>query len=727
MLARLRYFGGNLARSGWRRVQAKVRAIKNPVIGVLDVPVTAAVVDGQLEVAGWASAGPKPLRSVEVWLDQISLGTAEYGLERLDVLAARPWLSSPYCGFCGQFEFDVATVGFGTHTLHVYLTDERDHILELQREISVKLPVPAEPVFSYQAWIAQNEPSAAELTSQREAATQLSYQPLISLITPVYNPPVAVLQAMLDSVLAQTYPHWELCLADASADPEIRQLLAEYIERDKRIKLSLLAENAGIVGNSNAALNLAEGDFIGLLDHDDTLSPNALYEVVLALNVKSHLDFLYSDHDLLSEDGSQRHSPLFKPDWSPAIMLSANYLTHLTVIRRSIVTTLGGFQPATEGAQDWDLFWRVLEQLAPDHIQHIPKVLYHWRESAGSTASDIYRKPLAPLNGLHVIEEHLRRVGISQPRAYYDPAGPIRVSWPLKEFPLVSIIIPTKDKPELIQACVRSVLQKTSYSNFELIVVDTGSTDPAVAEFYEQMATQSRVKLLRYELPFNYSAVNNWAVAYCTGEVLVFLNNDTEVIAPDWLDEIVRWTQLPEIGLVGAKLLKRDDTIQHAGVVVGMGGLAGHIFAGLPEGVNTPFGRAEWYRDYLAVTAACLGVRRHVFEELGGFDEAFKLNGSDVALGLKARQRGYRVLYNPFVRLYHIESATHGGHNVPANDYQLSLAQYRPWLESGDPFFNSNLSYQHTVPTLHQASEPSPLEMSQQYSDKHEEGAASPN
>jgi glycosyltransferase involved in cell wall biosynthesis len=548
----------------------------------------------------------------------------------------------------------------------------------------------------YYKWITENEPSANELDEQRQKAAELAYCPLISIIMPVYNPAPEVLAAAIASVQSQTYDRWELCVADASTTGEVSKLLEEASHHDERIRVRFLAHNGGITANSNAALELARGEFCAFLDHDDTLAPSALFEVAQALNSNNRLDLIYSDLDLLSEDGGQRFDPLFKPDWSPEIILSANYLTHLTVIRTALIRELGSFAPGTEGAQDWDLFLRLVEKT--EQIHHIPKVLYHWRQSSGSTAGNIYNKPEVPQTQLRVIEAHLKRRGIDG-KAFFDKSGFIRVSWPIAGNPKVSIIIPTKDKLELLGPCLQSILDKTSYSNYEVLVVDTGSTSPEVASYYQELAAEPRVKILKYEWPFNYSAVNNWAAKQSEGELLLFLNNDTEVIGPDWLEEMVRWGQRPEVGLVGAKLLKPDGAIQHAGVIVGLGGYAGHIFAGMPEGCNTIFGYTEWYRDFSAVTAACMLVRRALFEELGGFEEAFKLNGSDVDLGLRARAKGYRVIFNPFARLYHLESATHQG-QVPFSDYRLSQERYRPLLESGDPYFNPNLSYNKAVPSF---------------------------
>ena len=561
LILRERLSGGRAYWSWWRQ----------PLTGALDGPVQGATIAGSVEVYGWVVARRAAIRRVEVWLDEKLVGLAERGLERLDVTRSYPWLKQPNCGFSLKVEAEP-----GAYRLTVRAIDERGRQRDWQRHLIVAARPEVSTEYTYADWITDHEPTAGELAEQREKAEDLAYRPRFSLITPVYNPPLSVLEAMLASVQAQTYPDWELCLVDGdSTDPAVAALLERWATQDERVKVTRLSHNAGIVGNSNQALEQATGEWCGLLDHDDTLASNALYEVALLLNERPELDFIYSDHDLLSEDGQTRHSPLFKPDFSPEIMLSANYMTHLTVIRRSLIEKVGRFAPGTDGAQDWDLFWRVLEQTEAGRVAHIPKVLYHWRESATSTATDIYRKPTAPLNQLHAIENHLHRSGQPHSHAFFDE-GLIRVSWPVVGQPLASIIVPTKDKPELIAACVRSVLSRTSYPHFELLIVDTGSTDPAVFDFYRSLEGQPRLKILHYTEPFNYSAVNNWAARQADGDILVFLNNDTEVIGSDWLEELVRWAQLPAIGAVGAQLLKPDGTLQHAGVIVGMGGWAGH-------------------------------------------------------------------------------------------------------------------------------------------------------
>lgn len=708
----------NRVTSGLKKLQNLPVILKDFWRGALDLPQAGSEISGILQITGWAVSDLAPVTRVEVYLAGSLLGEAKYGLERHDVIAARPWQQLITCGYRGEFKLNSKEFEPGLKTLQIAIIDAKGNRQEFQREVKLVVPAlnPAEisdAPLSYEEWIVQNEPTLQNLQQQRARSRQLIYQPLISIITPVYNPPMVVLQAMLDSVRNQTYHNWELCLVDGgSTDPTISQLLTAIASQDNRIHLKLTEQNSGIIGNSKQALELAQGEFYTTLDHDDVLAPDALYEIALALNDNQALDFIYSDHDLLSEDGAKRFDPLFKPDWSPEILLSANYLVHLAVIRATVFQEVGGFQEGLEGVQDLDLFFRVVEKT--QRIHHIPRVLYHWRVSAISTASSIYHKPQTPLNQLKAVEAHLKRQGLPEAEAFFDQSGFLRVSWLVTGNPKVSIIIPTKDKPDLIITCVKSVLEKTTYQNFEVVVVDTGSTDPRVFEFYQTLEQVERVKLLDYSQPFNYSAVNNWAVEHCQGEVLLFLNNDTEIIGGDWLEEMLIWAQRPEIGAVGAKLLKPDGTIQHAGVIVGLGGFANHIFAGLPEASNTLFGLTEWYRNYSAVTAACMMIRREVFEAVGGFDEAFRLNGSDVSLCLRLTEAGFRVVYNPFAKLYHLEGATHLGKNIPT-DYLLSRESYLPLLEAGDPYFNPNLSYYNLIPSFKKHHEKRPIETVDQF------------
>ncbi len=573
------------------------------------------------------------------------------------------------------------------------------HVVRRAARRSSSLPSSTDMDRLYAEWIRWNEPGTEDLRRQRAQIAELPRQPLISIVTPVYNPYPAHLTEMLRSVREQTYPHWELCVADGnSSDPTIRRILEQAMSEDDRIRVRFLDANRGIAENTNAALAMARGEFIAFLDHDDTLAPFALYEVAAAVNRVPAVDMLYSDHDLLSEGGEKRFSPLFKPDWSPEIMLSANYITHLTVIRKSRIEQVGYLRSAFDGAQDWDLFLRVAERSGS--IVHIPAVLYHWRDTVGSTAGDIHRKQYAPKAQLRAIREHLQRQGMLAPDAFFTSSGFIRVRWHLKAKPRISIIIPSNGANTLLRRCVESIREKTRYPDYEVVIVNNGEKTPEQFAYYAHLSRDARFRVIHDgRKPFNYSAVNNRGAASATGEVLVFLNNDTVVLSEDWLDEFAMWTERPSIGVVGAKLLLPDRTIQHAGVIVGLTGFAGHVFAGLPEGQGTIFGFPEWYRNYLALTAACFAVRRGIFERLGGFNENLALCGNDVDLCLRVREAGYRNVYNPFIRLMHEESATRDG-PIPDDDYRESYRCYHPFLERGDPYYNKNLSLWNLVPTL---------------------------
>ena len=561
---------------------------------------------------------------------------------------------------------------------------------------------------AYLDWIRQNEPDSSRLTRQSDEAAGLAYTPFISILVPVYNPPLPILEQTIRSAMGQTYPYWELCLVDGgSSSPGVRDLLARFAGLDKRIHLDFLDENQGISGNSNCALAMAQGEFAAFLDQDDLLAPFALFEVAQALNQNRALDLLYSDHDLLEYDTSRRKEPLFKPDWSPEVMLSANYITHLTIIRTSLARTVGGFNPEMDGAQDWDLFLKISEQTA--NIAHIPKILYHWRDSQTSTASNIWAKDYAPPAQLRAIQAHLTRLGLRGVQTFFDPSGYIRVRWKFDRRKKVSIIIPSNGASPILERCIDSILKVTDYPNFEIIIVNNGTQRPEEIPYYREISAGGQVSVIHDDRPFNYSAVNNFGARHAGGEILLFLNNDTEIIAQDWLDELVMWTERDQIGIVGAKLLRPDSSIQHAGVIIGMTGFAGHIFGGQPEFQWTNFGLAEWYRDYKAVTAACMIIRRELFEQIGGFDETFILCGSDVEICLRAANAGRRIVYNPFARLRHLEGATRAG-EVPAQDFRVSYGHYLPILKSGDPYFNPNLSYWQLSPSLMAATEQTPLD-----------------
>lgn len=556
------------------------------------------------------------------------------------------------------------------------------------------------PPYSYAEWIVDHEPDAAALANQRVQRAQLPYVPLFSIITPVYNPPVDVLREAIQSVTAQSYENWQLILVDGASDRAgIHQLLEQQAQSDARIQVVHLEENRGISANSNVALELAEGEFVSLLDHDDLLAPNALFEVAALLNappqIGNAVDVIYFDEDKISADGSDRRSPWFKPDFAPDTLLSNNILMHC-VIRRTLLQQIGGFDSAMDGAQDWDVALRLSE--VTDKILHIPKVLYHWRQIEGSAALDANAKPWAYDAQARCMKAHLARLGAPDAGVSFPALGLVHINWPTGNAK-VSIIIPTKDKADLLRACIDSILTKSTYPHYEIIVVDTGSTEAETLAYFAQLRQDPRVKIITYSGRFNFGKANNWGARHAAGDLLLFLNNDTEVLEPAWLEEMVGWAMRPETGVVGAKLLRPDGTIQHAGLIMGMLGHGSHVFEGGHEHEYGIFGSPEWVRNYQAVTGACMMVRRAIFEEVGGFDEVYEIGYSDIELCLRINRAGYRTVYTPFARLLHQEGGSRGLYLPPADVVRATLQMW-PTIQPGDPNFNPNLSYMHRVPRL---------------------------
>ena len=541
----------------------------------------------------------------------------------------------------------------------------------------------------YLKWITLHEPGTEALKFQKSESLDLFYRPKISVIVPVYNTERNMLVSMLNSVLSQTYDNWELCIVDGNSDvPYIKNVLLEYAGKDTRIKVSFLERNYNIAGNSNRALELATGEFITFLDHDDELAPFALYEVVRVLNESQEIDVIYSDEDKINPSG-KRCAPFFKPDWSPDLLLSVNYICHLLVIRKSLVDKVGGFREGYDGAQDYDLVLRCISKTS--NIAHIPKIIYHWRMHADSTAQNIYSKDYAHESGKKALKEYLTRNGIDAEICGGIGITNYRIRYRFKHMPKISIIIPFKDKYRFLKKCIDSILQKSSYKNYEIILVSNNSSEKQLFNYLAQLRNLSFVKILSYNEPFNYSKINNYAAKHSDGEVLLFLNNDTEVISEDWIESMLEHAMRNEVGAIGCKLLYPDKTIQHAGVIVGLTGFAGHVFSRLPDDAYTYFGSVDFIRNFLAVTGACMMVRRNVFDEIGGFDERFILCGSDVEICFRFIRHGYRIIYTPFARLYHHEAITRGK-EIPTEDFKLSLAAYNKYLNNGDPYYNPNLT-----------------------------------
>jgi len=555
--------------------------------------------------------------------------------------------------------------------------------------------------YEYLEWIERydnlSDADRGAITKHIEA---LSYRPVISVIMPTYNSPEKWLRLALDSARKQLYPNWELCVADdASSKPHVRNILQEYQNADSRIRVTYRRANGHIAAASNSALEIATGEFIALLDHDDELSEHALYMVAAELNRCPDADLIYSDEDKIDEKG-RRYDAYFKPDWNPDLFLCQNFISHLGVYRTAIVRELGGFREGYEGSQDWDLAMRVSERIGSDRIRHIPHMLYHWRAIRGSAARGAAEKRYTSTAQRRTLESHFDRVG--QKVTVLPGASEYwRIKYPLSASPLVTLIIPTRDGFELLHRCIESIFHKTTYKNLELMIVDNQSKDPATLKYFATLERERGVRLLRYDAPFNFSALNNFAVQHARGEIIGFINNDLEVITPDWLEGMVGHAVRPEKGAVGAILYYPNDTIQHAGVTLGLNGnpgVAGHRYHKQPRGYAGQVCRGQLCQNLSAVTAACLVVCREVFEAVGGFNEAeLAIAFNDVDLCLRIAEKGYRNLWTPYAEFYHHESATRGHEDTPEKQSRFQREcdyMRRRWgdLLANDPAYNPNLT-----------------------------------
>lgn len=550
----------------------------------------------------------------------------------------------------------------------------------------------------YAKWVDRYDTiDAAEFDAMRQRAAVLDNGPLISLIVPVYETPERWLRQCLDSVLRQAYPRWELCIADdASPSPRVRALLCEYERLDPRIRVTYREKNGHISKASNSALALATGDFVGLLDHDDELRPHALLEMAEAIMENPDVQLLYSDEDKIDEEGRRFH-PYFKPGWNPDLLRSQNYLCHFTVARTALVREVGGFHAGFEGSQDHDLVLRCSERLSAGQIYHVPKVLYHWRAIAGSTALGSDAKDYASAAGCRAVADHLKRIE-AEAGAETLAHGHYRVRWRLpNQTPKVTVIVPTRDKVALLRKCIDSLLVRTRYPNYEIVVVDNQSSEPETLAYLDELRGSGAARVLVYDAPFNYSVINNWAVERSDGEILCLLNNDIEVISEDWLEEMAGHAWRPDVGAVGAMLYYPDDRIQHAGVILGVGGVANHAYAGQLRGHAGHGARAKVAQDLSAVTGACLVVRRSVYLQLGGLDERLQVAFNDIDFCLRLREAGYLNVWTPFAELYHHESASRGNDLAPEKlqrflgEVRHMEERWRDWLQN-DPAYNPNLS-----------------------------------
>ena len=566
----------------------------------------------------------------------------------------------------------------------------------------------------YEIWMKNNLPLDIDFEFQEKA--KFRNKPKISIVVPMYNTNENFFKELIECLINQTYSNWELLLADGSENKN--ENLKQYYESDERIKYKFLNCNEGIAENTNAALKMVTGDFVAFLDHDDLLSRDALYEVVNVINKNKEVDFIYTDEDKIDEDG-ERFEPYFKPEYSPETLECNNYITHLVVLKKDIIDKIGFLNSKFNGAQDFDYVLRASEEAK--QIIHIPKILYHWRAHRNSTADTADAKPYAYKAGLEVIEDHLKRVGKSGIVEYgQDVPGIYKIKYEIFDNPKVSIVIPNKDHIDLLKTCINSIVKLTTYSNYEIIIIENNSEKNETFEYYKKIVKNKNIKVLNYnentvldsygvqdvtckntkkKKEFNYSSLINFGVRNASGEYILQLNNDTKLLTGDWLETFIGYAQNKEIGAIGARLYFSDKSIQHAGIIVGIAGIAGNALVNLPYGKHAYFGREAATRNTSAVTGACLFCRKELYEEVGFMDEEkFKVAFNDVDFCLKLMEKGYRNLYNPYVELIHFESKTRGYEiteeqqerfNNEANNFKK---KWKKFLDKGDPYYNKNFT-----------------------------------
>ena len=539
----------------------------------------------------------------------------------------------------------------------------------------------------YIEWIIRNE----NIFDKKE---EFSYQPKISFILPVYNPKLSDFKECIDSILKQTYTNYEVCLVDdCSTDKSVLDYI-DSLKNNNKFKIYHNSENLHISKSSNKAISMAEGDFIALIDHDDTISSNALYECVKVLNDDKTIDFIYSDFDKLDKKGL-RCEPYFKPDYAPDTLLNFNYLSHFNLIRKSIVESVGMFNPDMIGAQDYDLYLRIVEKT--NKIEHISKILYHWRMAENSTSTKKSSKNYAYLNGKKAIEEALKRRNIDAEVITKENSSFYTVEYKYSNEPKISIIIPTRDYGDILKKCVDSLISKTTYKNYEIIIIDNGTTDKKTLELLEEYNKNDKIRIVKLDCEFNFSYLNNEAIKVCNGEYIVLLNNDTELITPNWLNVMVGYAMQEHIGTVGVKLLYPDNTIQHGGVVLGLGGVASHSFIGEPRHYRGFNGLLEVPTNYAAVTAACLMVKKSKYLEVNGLSEELKVAYNDIDFNIKLLEAGYYNIFLPQVELYHYESKSRGL-DTTGEKYERFLKESSIMMNKWgsyirkDPFYNPNYS-----------------------------------
>ena len=563
------------------------------------------------------------------------------------------------------------------------------------KEFLVRLQERMEPEeVPYGPWYEKHKRTEQELKKQSEK--RFKENVLISVAVPVYHTGELFLRQMIESVMDQSYKNWELCIVNAGPDDEkVREILNEYAEKDKRIRVRELAENEGIGKNTNRAFEMAEGEYVALLDHDDLLAPDALFEVACAIE-RSHPDIIYSDEDKVSGENLEHTQPHFKPDFNIDLLRANNYICHLLVIRKTLIDKVGGFREGFDGAQDHDFIFRCSDNA--DIIVHIPRILYHWRTHQASTADNPASKLYAYEAGIRAVRENIERNGEEAEVTHTKDYGFYKVVYKVRRRSLVSIIIPNKDNKDTLKKCIDSVLTKTTYDNYEIIIVENNSTQQETFDYYKELEKNSRIRVIKWEKGFNFSAINNYAAKSANGEYLLFLNNDIEVRSADWIDGMLGNAQRKDVGIVGCRLLYPDNTIQHAGVIIGIGGIAGHAFTNLPAARSGYMHRASTQVDYSAVTAACMMISKKLFEEVGGFEEKLTVAFNDIDLCLRVREKGYLVVYDAYVEMIHYESKTRGSEDSKEkvrrfqDEIEYMRTRWIDILKQGDPYYNPNLT-----------------------------------
>lgn len=677
--------------------------------------------ENQFILTGWSAAGEET--ACKVIVDGTEVSTEVHWKYRKDVVDVIPELSSDAkCGFeiyvpdKGGSKLTLKLSANGRENTYVAALDKIRHgengqdtanifqkTLRYWKNYGLKNTIKKvcqklsgqRDYGNYEDFLKKYGVKEEELARQRQEVFENG--PCFSIAVPLYQTKEKYLREMIESVQAQTYTNWELCLADGSGrEHSLQPVVGEYIAKDKRIKYCLLDSNEGIAGNTNEALKMADGDFVVLTDHDDLLSPEALYQCAKAVQKEPQTDVIYSDEDKVDMSGKKFFEPHFKSDYNIDLLCTMNYICHLFVVRKDVMERAGLFESCYDGAQDHDFILRCTEKA--EHIVHIPKVLYHWRCHAQSTSENPESKLYAFENGCKAVKAHYDRIGIPAEVEQGPFYGMYRTHYLWKEQPLVSILIPNKDHAADLKKCMDSIEEKSTYRNFEFIIVENNSTEEETFSYYKEIEKRDNVRVLYYKEDFNYSRINNFGAKEANGEYILLLNNDTEMIEPDSMKEMLDICMRPDVGIVGAKLLFEDNTIQHAGVIIGFGGVAGHAFIGQDRDDNGYFSRIISVQDLSAVTAACLMVRRSVFDEVEGLNEEFKVAFNDIDFCLKVRKAGYLVVYNPYAQFYHYESKSRGQEDsadkVARFQQEIGLFGER-WgelLENGDPYYNPNLT-----------------------------------